>query len=153
MSGIEWIRHGGGGAKIPALLLVLMVLSACASSDRFGGGQPDQVTTPAPPAATPPAPAPPQPPPIDLAGRWRLSMAGGGACLMTFGANPGASDGPIAPAGGCPGNFYTSRKWTFEHGMLILRDHKSEVLVELAFANGHFEGKVTNGGSITLARP
>jgi protease inhibitor Inh len=98
------------------------------------------------------APPPPQRPPIDLAGRWRLAAASG-ACLMTFAPAPSGADGTIAPAGGCPGNFFTSRKWTFEHDMLIIRDHKSEALAELSFAAGRFQGQATGGGSITLARP
>jgi hypothetical protein len=72
---------------------------------------------------------------------------------MTLGATPGAAEGTIAPAGGCPGNFFTSRKWTFEHDMLIIRDHKSETLAELSFSAGRFQGQATGGGSITLARP
>ncbi len=71
---------------------------------------------------------------------------------MTFGGSTGASDGSIAPAGGCPGNFFTSRKWTFEHGALIIRDHKGEVLAELSFAGGRFEGQQTGGGALSLAR-
>jgi Protease inhibitor Inh len=71
---------------------------------------------------------------------------------MTFGDAPGASQGTIAPAGGCPGNFFTSRKWTFEHDMLIVRDHKGEPLAQLAYTGGHFEGQATNGGTITLSR-
>ena len=50
---------------------------------------------------------------------------------MNFAHTPAAAQGTIAPEGGCPGNFFTSRKWTFEHGALIIRDHKSEVLAEL----------------------
>jgi hypothetical protein len=73
--------------------------------------------------------------------------------LITLGATPGAAEGTIAPAGGCPGNFFTSRKWTFEHDMLIIRDHKSDTLAELAFSAGRFQGQATGGGSVTLARP
>ena len=72
---------------------------------------------------------------------------------MTFGDMPGAADGTIAPAGGCPGNFFMSRKWTFDHDMLIVRDYRGEVLVELSFADGRFEGKDSNGVAMTLARP
>jgi Protease inhibitor Inh len=109
-------------------------------------------------ASPPPQPAippPPQPPPVDLAGRWRLSMVGGAACLMTFTDAPGAIEGSIAPTGGCPANFFTSRKWTYEHDMLIIRDHKGEALAELSFATGRFEGHPTGAsrGSIMLARP
>ena len=59
-------------------------------------------------------------------------MVGGGACLMNFTAPSGAGEGSIAPTGGCPANFFTSRKWTFEHAMLIIRDHKGEALAELS---------------------
>jgi hypothetical protein len=82
-----------------------------------------------------------------------LSATSGGACLMTFGAMPGATNGTIAPAGGCPGDFFTSRKWTFEHDALIIHDHKGAVLTELSFADGRFQGQASNGGSVTLARP
>jgi len=83
----------------------------------------------------------------------RIPAKAGGACLMTLAATPGAAEGTIAPAGGCPGNFFTSRKWTFEHDMLIIRDHKSEALAELSFAAGRFQGQANGGGSVTLARP
>jgi hypothetical protein len=53
---------------------------------------------------------------------------------MTFADPHGAPEGSIAPAGGCPANFFTSRKWSFEHDMLIIRDHKGEALAELSFA-------------------
>jgi hypothetical protein len=103
--------------------------------------------SPPPPeaAAVPPAPPPPPPPPpVDLAGRWRLTAVGAGACFMKFGADPGAIEGTIAPEGGCPAKFFTSRKWTYEHGQLIIHDHKGETLVQLSFSDGHFEGHVAN---------
>ena len=88
-----------------------------------------------------------------MAGRWKLTQAGAGGCAMTFGNAPGAAQGTIEPAGGCPGKFFTSRKWTFEHDMLVVRDYKGQVLVELAFADGRFEGKDLNGTAIRLVRP
>src|SRR5580704_3909632 len=123
MIGMKRVRHcSAGGPKTSAVVFllvpILLGLNACASPDRFGGGQPELASTP-PPAPSPPPP--PAPPPVDLAGKWKLSVAGGGACAMTFGDTTGASDGPIAPAGGCPGNFFTSRKWSYEHDMLIVR--------------------------------
>ena len=129
------------------LLLSLAAASACTSTSQLGSPPSEQV------AASPtPPPPPPQPPPIDVAGRWRLAAASG-ACLMTLATTPGAAEGTIAPAGGCPGNFFTSRKWTFEHDMLIIRDHKSEALAVLSFAAGRFQGQANGGGSVTLARP
>jgi hypothetical protein len=136
-------RWSKPAAKAAAALLVIAALGGCAGSR----------TEPAPevPAAPPPLP-PPTPPPLDLTGRWRLTAAAGGGCYMNFGHMPAAAQGTIAPEGGCPGNFFTSRKWTFEHGALIIRDHKSEVLAELSFASGHFEGQQTGGGAVSLAR-
>jgi Protease inhibitor Inh len=143
--------HGAGGAgglttaaMILALIPVAAGLNGCTSTERLGGG-PDQTTPPPPPPQ-------PSPPPVDLAGKWRLAAAGGGACTMTFGGSTGASDGSIAPAGGCPGSFFTSRKWSYEHNNLIIRNHKGEVLVELSYANGHFEGPSVGGGMVSLAR-
>jgi hypothetical protein len=132
---------------IPAL--VLAALSACTGTHQFGDAQPDQSAATAPPATPPP----PQPPPIDLAGKWKLSTAGGGACLMTFADTPGMAEGSIAPAGGCPGNFFMSRKWTYEHDTLVIRDHKGEALVQLSFSDGRFQGQATGGGTMTLTRP
>ena len=140
----------GGKATAAALILTLAALSACTSTQRFGSPEPEQAAAPPVP---PPAPPPPSPPPIDLAGKWKLSMTGGGACLMTFGDTPGAAEGSIAPAGGCPGNFFTSRKWTYERDTLIIHDHKGEVLVRLSFSAGRFEGQGVGGGATTLVRP
>jgi len=71
---------------------------------------------------------------------------------MTLGAASGSAEGTVAPAGGCPENFFMSRKWTFEHDRLSIRDHKGEVLTELTFADGRFEGKSTGGATVTLTR-
>jgi Protease inhibitor Inh len=131
-------------ATAVAALLFAAALAGCASS------RPE----PPPEAAAPPPPPPPPPapPPVDLTGRWRLTMAGNGACFMSFGNGPAAAQGTIAPEGGCPGNFYTSRKWTYERGTLVVRDHKGEPLAELSFAGGRFEGHQTGGGAVSLAR-
>lgn len=136
------------GAVAAGLLLTLAAANACTSTSQLASPPTEEAV-----AHPPPAPAaPPSPPPIDLAGHWRLA-AGSGACQMTLAATPGAREGTIAPAGGCPGNFFTSRKWTFEHDMLIIRDHKGEALAELSFSAGRFQGPAIAGGSVTLARP
>jgi hypothetical protein len=62
-----------------------------------------------------------------------------------------AIQGTIAPEGGCPGNFFTSRKWTFEHGMLIIRDFKNQPLAQLSYSGDHFEGQDANG-KLTLSK-
>jgi hypothetical protein len=134
-------RWTARAAKAAAALLIMAALGACTNR-----------TEPPPEVAAAPPPPPPIPPPIDLTGRWRLTAAGSGGCFMNFGHAPAAAQGTIAPEGGCPGNFFTSRKWTFEHGALIIRDHKSEALAELSFAGGRFEGHQTGGGALSLAR-
>lgn len=147
-------RRGAGGMKAAAALLALASLAAC-SAGNIWGSQPDA-------AAAPPRPADAAvstPPPVDLAGRWQLSAAAGGACFMTFGvaqnatAAPGtAPQGPIAPEGGCPGNFFMSRKWTFERDALIIHDFKGRPLAHLSYLGGHFEGLDKGGGALTLSK-
>jgi hypothetical protein len=72
---------------------------------------------------------------------------------MTFGAAaPGAAEGTIAPEGGCPGQFYTSRKWSFDSAGLVIRNHNSEPLAQLTAAGGRFAGQSSAGEAITLTR-
>jgi hypothetical protein len=73
---------------------------------------------------------------------------------MKFGNAPAAAQGTVEPGGGCPGNFFTSRKWTFERGALIIRNHKDEPLAQLSFSGGRFEGHEAGGGgaALTLSR-
>ena len=91
-------------------------------------------------------------PPEPMAGRWVLA-SGPSQCGMNFGGAAEAPDGTIAPEGGCPGNFYTSRKWVFQEGALLIRDHTGAQLAQLALVGpGRFEGKAASGAPITLAR-
>ena len=133
-------RWSARAAKAATVLLVFTALVGCASS-----------APPEPEVAAAPPPQPP-PPPVDLAGRWRFTETGGGACFMKFGDAPGAMQGTIAPEGGCPGNFFTSRRWTFEHDLLIIRDHKDEPLARLSFLSGRFEGHEASGAALSLSR-
>ena len=72
---------------------------------------------------------------------------------MNFGSAPGAAEGTIAPEGGCPGNFFTSRKWVFEDAGLLIRDHTGQPLAQLAFAPpGRFDGQATTGQAVSLGR-
>ncbi|MGB9114115.1 AprI/Inh family metalloprotease inhibitor, partial [Bradyrhizobium sp.] len=109
-------------ATIPIVVCALL-LAACSGSDRLAvnGGAPTA------PAGGPAAAAPS----VSLAGRWTLSSTGTGSCAMTFGANPDATEGAIAPAGGCPFNFFTSRKWTYTEAGLTIRDHNAQALAQL----------------------
>jgi hypothetical protein len=92
----------------------------------------------------------PPAPKIDMAGRWLVITPNAPACGMNFSA--GADSGTIKPEGGCPGDFFTSRHWEMENSALVIRDHNSEPLAQLKFADGHFEGKSAKGLQVTLAR-
>jgi hypothetical protein len=131
-------------AQLTAALLAVAAVAGCAT------GQP----TPPPVAATTAAPAAPRPvPPVAMAGHWTLSSTSGGQCAMTFGGSTGSAEGTIAPAGGCPGNFFTSRKWTYEQDALVVRNHKGQPLARLAFAApDRFTGPATSGATVTLSR-
>jgi Protease inhibitor Inh len=151
MAGTQMTRDSMGWRNGPtraatAVAALLVLAAAVALASCASGPKPEPQAN-----AAPPSPPPPPPPPVDLAGRWKLTAAGG-SCFMNFGANPGAVQGTIAPAGGCPGNFFTSRKWTFEHGTLIIRSHKGETLGQLGFAGGSFNGHETDGGALSLSR-
>ena len=127
------------------------LLAACSGSDRMMLGGSDN-----PPASTNAAPAgsAAKPPPVNLAGRWTLSATGSTSCAMTFGATtPDATEGTIAPGGGCPFNFFTSRKWSYTEAGLTLRDHNAQTLAQLSPAGpSRFEGKTGAGQEIALSR-
>jgi len=130
-------------------ILTLIMLAGCTAGEHAAADRPEVQAAAAPP---PPPPPPPQPPPVDMAGRWRFTAVGTGACFMNLGNAPAAVQGTVKPEAGCPGNFFTSRKWTFEHGVLIIRNHKDEPLAQLTFSGGRFEGHETGGAALTLSR-
>jgi Protease inhibitor Inh len=114
--------------------LVALTLGACA-------GNPFGATPEAAPA-----------PKTDMGGRWILATPNAPSCGMNFTAAASEQEGAIAPEGGCPGKFFTSRHWTLEHGALTINDHQDQPLARLTFANGHFEGKAIAGMPVTLSR-
>jgi hypothetical protein len=67
--------------------------------------------------------------------------------------HPDATEGTIAPAGGCPFNFFTSRKWTYSEAGMAVRDHNAQILAQLAPAGSNrFEGKTSAGQDVVLSR-
>jgi hypothetical protein len=129
--------------SIAIILSTTLLLAGCWSTDR--------PATDSAPLAAGPAPTVP---PVNMAGRWTLSATGAGSCAMTFGASQaGVTEGTIAPAGGCPFNFFTSRKWTYTTAGLTIRDHNAQALAQLSPAGGdHFEGKTGAGQDVALSR-
>ncbi len=128
-----------------AALVALAVSLAGCSGDRMafpGGGAPTGEPAVARPAA----------PPVPMAGRWTLSSVGR-QCSMNFGqAAPNAGEGTVAPAGGCPGQFFTTRKWSFDSQGLLLSDHNAEPLARLSVSGAAFGGTATAGEPVTLSR-
>jgi hypothetical protein len=104
-------------------------------------------------APTEPALARPAKPPVSMAGRWMLAQPGRGQCAMNFRASSEGADGTIAPEGGCPGKFFTSRRWSYDSAGLSIQDHNNQPLAQLSGdGSGRFAGKATSGESITLTR-
>jgi hypothetical protein len=126
--------------RASAFLLTMLALAAC-GSERFTGLDSGVLSSQ------------PSAPPAAMAGRWLFSSPSRGQCNMTFGAaNATASEGTIAPEGGCPGKFFTSRKWTYDQNGLTMRDHTGQPLAQLSGAGGRFDGKATTGEPVALAR-
>ena len=99
-------------------------------------------------AAQAPAPS------AGMAGRWTLTAPNAPSCGMDFEGEPGASQGAIQPEGGCPGNFFTSKRWSFAQDTLTLTiaDDKDAPLAQLKPAGGQVAGQSTAGMPVTLAR-
>ena len=166
MAGCRRVAHKFVCGRLPAWRLSAVVAGLAAlcgcTSDRFsaiGGlnGQNDAAATTTAPTGKVTA-APLDPPEgasttVDMGGRWFLAASGVGMCAMTFNATPGALEGAIAPEGGCPGNFFTSRQWALSQGALVIRDHNGAPLVQLASVGpNRFEGRTAAGEVISLAR-
>jgi Protease inhibitor Inh len=137
--GRRWLAIGAAAA-----------LAGCGSGGLLGTSTSEPPPPPPPQAA---ARAAPTAPPVEITGRWQFSSTAGGACAMVFTATPGSGEGTIAPQGGCPGKFFTSRRWSYDQDTLIIRDHKGEMLARLAFSPpARFEGQAAPGETILLTR-
>jgi protease inhibitor Inh len=135
------IRHA---LRVFALILPLAALAGCGGGIDWAGsrGSEPAALTAAPDGAA-----------VNLAGRWLFSSPGRGQCPMTFGAaGSAAAEGTIAPEGGCPGKFFTSRKWNYDQAGLTLRDHKGQVLAQLTSEGSGFQGKAASGEPVALSR-
>jgi hypothetical protein len=93
-------------------------------------------------------------PQSDMTGRWLLTAPNAPPCGMEFGGAPGQVAGPIVPEGGCPGKFFTSRRWTFAQDTLTLTitDRDNVPLAQFTLGGGQFAGKTTAGQPVTLSR-
>ena len=117
-------------------VLVVLTLTGCAG-EQFSLG------------SSAPAPAP-----VDdsMTGRWILSAPNAPSCGLEFGGAAGARAGSVAPDGGCPGNFYMSRRWAIEGGVLTITGQESQPLAQLKVVGTRFEGQSSAGMPVTLSR-
>lgn len=100
-------------------------------------------------------PAPPPPlPQSGMTGRWTLSAPNAPSCDMQFEGTPGQTQGAVNPDGGCPGKFYTSRRWAFTLDTLTLAiaDNDNQPLAQLKLSGAQFAGQSADGIPITLSR-
>jgi hypothetical protein len=96
----------------------------------------------------------PAPAPIDasMTGRWILTAPNSPSCGLEFRGAADARSGAVGPDGGCPGNFYTSRRWAMEGNVLTIADDENQPLAQLRPGATRFEGQSTNGVPVTLER-
>jgi len=145
------------GFGTAALAAVLIALAGCSSSrvDSYTSSVPAAPSTRVTAAPLAPADAAREPVPtggVAMTGRWTLA-ANTGACGLNFRGAPNAVEGTIAPEGGCPGRFYTSRQWTLEQGALVIRDHQRKTLAQFAMASPmRFVGQAKGGMQLSLSR-
>lgn len=121
----------------PAIsVLVVLTLTGCAGEQLSLG-------------SSAPAPAP-----VDesMTGRWILSVPNAPSCGLEFGGAAGARAGSVAPDGGCPGNFYMSRRWAMEGSALTITGQESQPLAQLKVVGARFEGQSGAGVPVTLSR-
>jgi hypothetical protein len=122
--------------RIANCVCIVVLMAGCATG----------TTTQSPDAAAVPAAR------LDMTGRWTLSAPNAPSCGISFEAAAGAQAGAVRPEGGCPGDFFRSRRWSLAQGSLTITDHKSEPLAELKASGERFVGQSIGGMPVTLAR-
>ncbi len=122
-------------SKAVAAALVAATVGGCASG-------PSLLSSDAAPAATE----------LVMPGRWMLAAPNAPACGMNFTGKPGANEGTVAPEGGCPERFFTSRRWSLQQGSLTISDDENNQLAQFSFSEGRFTGKSSSDTPLTMTR-
>ena len=91
-------------------------------------------------------------PQAGMAGRWMLAAPNAPICGLNFSQGDGRS-GPVSPDGGCPANFYLSRRWALEGSGLTIRDDNGDTLGQMTLAGERFDGQSATGVPISLTHP
>lgn len=71
------------------------------------------------------------------------------ACGLTL---SGGLQGRITPEGGCPGRFFTSRRYSLDNGTMTIFDGENLPLGRLTAGEDGFSGRAETGEAITLTR-
>jgi len=121
------------GARVAGGLAMALMLGACATEQS-------------------PAPPTPLPSQSDMTGRWTLAASTGPPCGMEFEGTPGQMQGAVVPDGGCPGNLYLSRRWTFMQDTLTIGDRDNQPLATLKLSGTQFTGQSAAGVALSLSR-
>ena len=124
--------------RAAAMVLIAMTLTGCAG----GAGTSSFLSDRPPPGAAD----------LTIIGRWMLAAPNAPACGLNFTARPGATEGSVAPEGGCPERFFTSRRWTLQQSALTVSDNDNNALGQFTFTGERFEGKSNSGTPLTLTR-
>lgn len=85
-----------------------------------------------------------------ITGRWVLSAPNAPPCGVEFREGSDRRSGNLVPDGGCPGNFYKSRRWSFADGTLAIGTETDEILARLDYKGSVYEGKAADGTPLTL---
>ena len=122
--------------RVATGVLVVFTLTGCAG---------DQVSV----GSSAPAPAP-----IDAIYDRPLDVGRAELAVLRSGIRRcrGRPNGTVAPEGGCPGDFYMSRRWAMEGSVLTIADDENQPLAQLRPGGTRFEGQSTNGIPVTLER-
>ena len=89
---------------------------------------------------------------LTIPGRWILSTANAPTCGLEFSGAAGGRTGSVSPDGGCPGKFYTSRRWSMDEGAIAITDAENRPLAHFRLVGDRYEGQSTNGTLMTLSR-
>jgi hypothetical protein len=89
---------------------------------------------------------------LGIPGRWTLSAPNAPSCGIEFGAAASGRSGSVSPDGGCPGNIYTSRRWSMDDGAIKITDAENQPLAHFRLIGNRFEGQSSTGVPLTLAR-
>jgi hypothetical protein len=131
-------------------LLLALPLAACSLGTIGGVFSPEPSPSEAATSSAPLGESLPRP---DMAGRWLLGTDGSPPCGMNFAGPVGGREGTIAPKGGCPGRFFTSRTWAYEQNAMIIRNHAGEMLAQLnVTAPDRLVGQSATGEPVSLTR-